>query len=127
MTAGYDFFGGHAVYVEGFAQDTYCSNSIRRLTDRQTVKHVGEVGAFEEWWEAILGNIELVADDLLGFIEAASEISIDFTSVPFDCESFCELLGYPQYLASQAATDEDARIERLVIQQAPSVQGTRDE
>ena len=29
LTSGYDFFGGHAVYVEGFAQYTACKNSIR--------------------------------------------------------------------------------------------------
>jgi len=29
ITAGYDFSGGHAVYVEGFARDTACANSIR--------------------------------------------------------------------------------------------------
>ena len=31
VTSGYDFFGEHAVYVEGFAQDGYCSNSMRSL------------------------------------------------------------------------------------------------
>jgi hypothetical protein len=29
ITSGYDFFGGHAVYAEGFARDTVCANSIR--------------------------------------------------------------------------------------------------
>ena len=46
LTSGYDFFGGHAVYVEGFAQDTACRNSIRSLTDKEIVKHMGDVEDF---------------------------------------------------------------------------------
>ena len=42
VTSGYDFFGEHAVYVEGFAQDGYCSNSMRSLTDKEVIKHVGD-------------------------------------------------------------------------------------
>ena len=38
VTSGYDFFGGHAVYVEGFAQDGYCSNTMRQLTDKEVIK-----------------------------------------------------------------------------------------
>jgi hypothetical protein len=49
LTSGYDFFGGHAVYVEGFAQDTACKNSIRSLTDKEIVKHVGDVEDFGGW------------------------------------------------------------------------------
>jgi hypothetical protein len=107
VTSGYDFFGGHAVYVEGFAQDSYCSNSIRSLTDRQVVKHVGDVGDFQSWWEGVLAQLDLVADDLAEFIRDATEINLDFTEVPFDVQGFFDLLGFPEYLAERAA--EDAR------------------
>ncbi|AXG06345.1 hypothetical protein DU500_07820 [Haloplanus rubicundus] len=109
VTAGYDFFGGHAVYVEGFARDTACANSIRQLTDRETVKHVGDVGDFEQWWQSILAQLGLVANDLCAFIEAAGEITIQFTDVPFTLSEFYTLLGLPEYLAQRAA--EDARAE----------------
>ena len=105
VTSGYDYFGGHAVYVEGFARDGYCANSIRQLTDRERVKHVGDVGDFETWWESILGQLGLVADDLLAFIEDASDITVDFTQVPFDVAEFYTLLEYPEYLAERAARD----------------------
>jgi hypothetical protein len=105
VTSGYDFFGGNAVYVEGFAQDTLCSNSIRSLTDRQTVKHVGEVADFEAWWTGILMQLELVTDDLYAFIEDATDITLAFREVPFDVTEFYELLGFPTYLAEQAASD----------------------
>jgi hypothetical protein len=105
VTSGYDFFGGHAVYVEGFARDTRCANSIRQLTDRETVKHVGDVGDFEGWWEDRLGQLGLVAEDLLAFIEDAGEITVTFTDVPFDVTEFYELLDFPSYLAAQAASD----------------------
>ncbi|MFW5950335.1 MAG: hypothetical protein ACOCR6_03190 [archaeon] len=109
MTAGYDFFGGHAVYVEGFAQDTHCQNSIRALTDRQSVKHVGDVGAFDVWWERLLSQLDLVANDLHAFIVDAQEITLDLTAVPFDLKTFYTLLGFPEYLATRAASD--ARVE----------------
>jgi len=107
VTSGYDFFGGHAVYVEGFAQDSYCSNSIRALTDREVVKHVGDVGDFQSWWEDVLGQLDLVADDLAGFIQDATDIDLKFTEMPFDVQGFYDLLGFPEYLAERAA--EDAR------------------
>ena len=108
VTTGYDFFGETAVYVEGFARDTACANSIRALTDRQVIKHVGDIGDFEAWWREMLGQLELVADDLHGFIRDAREASIEFTEVPFDLTGFYELLGFPTYLAEHAA--EDARV-----------------
>jgi len=108
LTSGYDFFGGHAVYVEGFAQDTACKNSIRSLTDKEIVKHVGDVEDFGSWWESILAELEQVADDLFGFIEDAQDITIDFTDVPFSVTEFYELLDFPSYLAERAASDAEA-------------------
>ena len=43
VTSGYDFFDEHAVYVEGFAQDGYCSNTMRSLADTEVIEHVGDV------------------------------------------------------------------------------------
>ena len=108
VTSGYDFFGGHAVYVEGFAQDGACTNTMRQLTEKEVIKHVGEIQDFEGWWERILTSLELVADDLFAFIRDASEVSIDFTSVPFGVEEFYTLLGFPEYLAERAAGDAEA-------------------
>ncbi|WP_178917822.1 hypothetical protein [Natronomonas gomsonensis] len=108
VTSGYDFFGNNAVYVEGFARDSYCANSIRSLTDREVVKHVGDVDGFGPWWESVLEQLELVADDLLGFITDAQDITLSLPDVPFDLEGFYELLGFPEYLAQQAASDARA-------------------
>jgi hypothetical protein len=105
VTTGYDFFGNNAVYVEGFARDSYCANSIRSLTDREIVKHVGDIDGFEPWWESVLSQLELVADDLLGFITDAQDITVSFPDVPFDLEEFYTLLDFPEYLAQQAASD----------------------
>ncbi|PSP85962.1 hypothetical protein BRC83_02355 [Halobacteriales archaeon QS_1_68_17] len=108
LTSGYDFFGGHAVYVEGFAQDTACKNSIRSLTDKEIAKHVGDVEDFGGWWESILAELELIADDLFGFIEDAQDITIDLTDVPFSVTEFYELLDFPSYLAERVAGDAEA-------------------
>ena len=112
VTSGYDFFGGHAIYVEGFAQDGYCSNTMRQLTDKEVIKHVGNVTDFRTWWEGILEQIELVADDLFEFIRDAQEIEIDFTEMPFSVTEFYELLGFPDYLAERAAGDAEANAAR---------------
>ncbi|MFA9417901.1 hypothetical protein [Natrinema sp. HArc-T2] len=108
VTSGYDFFGEHAVYVEGFAQDGHCSNSMRSLTDKEVIKHVGDVQSFRTWWEEILAQVELVADDLFEFIRDAREIDLDFSELPFTVTEFYSLLGFPDYLAERAASDAEA-------------------
>jgi len=108
VTSGYDFFGEHAVYVEGFAQDGYCSNSMRSLTDKEVIKHVGDVRDFRTWWEEILAQVELVADDLFEFIRDAQDIDLDFSELPFTVTEFYSLLGFPDYLAERAAEDAEA-------------------
>jgi hypothetical protein len=105
VTTGYDFFGNNAVYVEGFARDTACANSIRALTDRQSIRHIGDIDDFRAWWEDILGQLELVADDLYGFIRDAADVTIDIAAMPFDHSEFYTLLGFPEYLAEHAAED----------------------
>ena len=108
VTSGYDFFGEHAVYVEGFAQDGLCSNTMRSLTDKEVIKHVGDVRNFRTWWEEILTQVELVADDLFEFIRDAQEIDLDFSELPFNVTEFYSLLGFPDYLAERAASDAAA-------------------
>ncbi|MDT3437461.1 MULTISPECIES: hypothetical protein [Halobacteriales] len=108
VTSGYDFFGEHAVYVEGFAQDGYCSNSMRSLTDKEVIKHVGDIRNFRTWWEELLAQVELVADDLFGFIRDAQDIDLDFSDLPFTVTEFYSLLGFPDYLAERAASDAEA-------------------
>ena len=107
VTSGYDFFGENAVYVEGFAQDGYCSNTMRALTDKEVIKHVGDVRNFRTWWEEILAQVELVADDLFEFIRDAQEIDLDFSELPFTITEFYSLLGFPDYLADRAAEDAE--------------------
>jgi len=110
VTSGYDFFGEHAVYVEGFAQDGYCSNTMRSLTDKEIIKHVGDVRNFRTWWEEILAQVELVADDLFEFIRDAQDIELDFSELPFTVTEFYTLLGFPDYLAERAAGDAEANV-----------------
>ncbi|WP_210425047.1 hypothetical protein [Halorussus halobius] len=108
VTSGYDFFGEHAVYVEGFAQDGYCSNTMRSLTDKEVIKHVGDVRNFRTWWEELLAQVELVADDLFEFIRDAQDIDLDFSELPFTVTEFYSLLGFPDYLGERAASDAEA-------------------
>ena len=41
-----EFLEEHAVCVEGFAPDGYCSNTMRSLTDKELIKHVGDARNF---------------------------------------------------------------------------------
>jgi hypothetical protein len=108
VTTGYDFFGGHAVYVEGFARDTACANSIRAITEREAIRHVGDVDDLRDWWEARFEQLDLLAEDLLDCITAAQDVTLDVADLPFDLEAFYELLGFPAYLAEHAAQDARA-------------------
>jgi hypothetical protein len=81
---------------------------MRRLTDKEVVKHVGDVADFRTWWERILEQIELVADDLVEFITDAQDFELEFTELPFTVAEFYELLGFPGYLAERATGDAEA-------------------
>jgi len=108
VTSGYDFFGEQTVYVEGFAQDGYCSNTMRSLTDKEIIKHVGDVRNVRTWWEELLAQVELVADGLFEFIRDAPDIELDFSDLPFTVTEFYTLLGFPEYLAERAASEAEA-------------------
>ncbi len=111
VTSGYDFFDEHAVYVEGFAQDGYCSNTMRSLTDKEVIKHVGDVRNFRTWWEEILAQVELVADDLFEFIRDAQDIELDFSELPFTVTEFYSLLGFPDYLSERVERAYEEQLE----------------
>ncbi len=115
VTSGYDFFGEQAVYVEGFAQDGYCSNTMRSLTDKEVIKHVGDVRNFRTWWEELLAQVELVADDLFEFIRDAQDIELDFSELPFTVTEFYSLIGFPDYLSERAASDAEANAASPVL------------
>ena len=53
----------------------------------------------------MLEQFSLVSDALSSFITDAQDITLSLPDVPFDLEGFYELLGFPEYLAQQAASD----------------------
>ena len=81
---------------------------MRSLTDKDVIKHVGNVRDFRTWWEELLAQVELVADDLFEFIRDAQEIDLDFSELPFTVTEFYNLLGFPDYLEERAAEDAEA-------------------
>ena len=113
VTSGYDFYGEHAVYVEGFAQDGYCSNTMRSLTDKEVIKHVGDVRNFRTWWEEILAQVELVAEDIFEFIRDAQDIDLDFSELPFIVTECYTLLGFPDYLGPVNLSFQNTSVNAL--------------
>jgi len=118
IRTGYDFFGSQALYFEGFAQDTRCDNSIRSITEKKSIRHVGDVDLEEEVAE-VLEEMELMTNRLAELIELAEDIEVDMLDMdfaaPFDhtdnVRAFYELTGFPSYLAQHAASHARQRAD----------------
>lgn len=120
LRTGYDFFGSQALYFEGFAQDTHCDNSIRSVTDKKTIRHVGDVDLEDEVQE-VLEELGLMQNRLAELIELAEDIELDVLemefSEPFDHDDnirgFYELAGFPSYMAREAASHARQRADNI--------------
>jgi hypothetical protein len=118
IRTGYDFLSSQALYYEGFAQDRACSNSIRSITEKKTIRHVGDVD-LEDEVEDVLEEMELMTNRLAELIELAEDIEVDMLdtefSEPFDhndnIQAFYELSGFPSYMASAAASHARQRAD----------------
>jgi len=74
VTSGYDFFGEQAVYVEGFAQDGYCSNTMRSPSTRRQLETDGDDGSQASLaGERALAGIERVREDLQEMVDQFKE------------------------------------------------------
>ena len=65
---------GMSVDVQGYAQDTSCSNSIREITSPIKVKHSGDVKNRVDWeeeWGNVLDELGAFSEALSGIIEEA--------------------------------------------------------
>lgn len=112
LSVGNSYDGTCSMYAMGYAQDTFCNNSMRNLTDRRTRKHVGEPDEVSEWWNSMLLQMTAMRDLLGECIGEALEVEMNFLEQPFDVEEFYELLGLPGYLARAAATTARNRSPR---------------
>jgi len=120
VRTGYDFFGDTALYFEGFAQDRRCSNSIRSITEKKTIRHVGDVDLEDEVHD-VLEEMELMTNRLAELIELAEDIEVDTLEMDFaepfdhndDIRAFYELAGFPSYLAQDAASHARQRADNV--------------
>lgn len=123
---GWDYFGGRAFFVQPFAQQTACKNSIRRLGDKKTVMHHNKSVDWKEEWSEVINRLGIIGDRLSQFIMEAREIVFDFTGgadepdttrpvvpVPMSVDSFFEHIGLPDpripadHAREQARNSED--------------------
>jgi len=120
IRTGYDFFGSQALYFEGFAQDTRCDNSIRSITEKKTIRHVGDVNLEDEVAD-VLEEMELMTNRLAELIEMAEDIEVDMLEMNFaeafdhddNFRGFYELAGFPSYIASAAANHARQRADNV--------------
>lgn len=78
VKVGFDLRWSHdsglSVRVNGFAQDTACSNSIRAVTSPINVKHSGDVADRVDWdeeWATALDELGAFSEDLARIIDDA--------------------------------------------------------
>jgi hypothetical protein len=122
IRTGYDFFGSQALYFEGFAQDTRCDNSIRSITEKKTIRHVGEVDLEDEVSD-VLEEMQLMTNRLAELIELAEDIEVDMLEMDFaepfehtdNIQGFFELAGFPTYLAREAASHARQRADNSFL------------
>jgi hypothetical protein len=118
LRTGYDFFGSQALYFEGFAQDTRCDNSIRSITEKKTIRHVGDVDLEDEVTD-VLEEMQLMTNRLAELIELAEDIEVDMLEMEFseafdhddNIQAFYELSGFPSYVARDAASHARQRAD----------------
>lgn len=122
IRSGYDFFGDTALYFEGFAQDTNCDNSIRSITEKKSIRHVGDVDLEDEVTD-VLEEMELMTSKMAELIELAEDIEVDVLDMEFaepfnhddNIRGFYELAGFPSYLAREAASHARNRADNTFL------------
>jgi len=135
----YDHFGGTSISAQGMALNTACMNAMRAFTDPVSIKHTGdmdertfEVGdtvahTWREVWSKLFDLIDEKRDQLSEIIEAAAEMQLsDVMDLPEDFGeryrnnddvrhprlfAFYKFMGYPDYLAKEAARDAFANAQ----------------
>lgn len=105
IQTGNSFDGSVSMYAAGFLMDGFCRNTTRYITEKKSRKHTGQPDEHREWWAEILTQMGAMRDYLGDIIEEATDVELDFISLPFNPEEFYELLGLPAYLAQSAALD----------------------
>lgn len=113
----WDFFGDWAVRCCGQGLDWNCTNRISRITDREIVKHAGDVEGRQDWYDwfdGILDTLDAKTDQLSNIIQQAAEETLDLSDLPEDIDAeFKDLdaapwtalygyMGLPDYLAEAA-------------------------
>lgn len=110
VECGWDYFGGRAFFLQPFAQQTRCKNSIRRLGEKKTVMHHNRSVDWRDEWSEMIERLGIIGDQLSQAIGDARRILFDFTGgaddsvdyergpivpVPVQLEEFYEHVGFP--------------------------------
>lgn len=122
LRSGYSHDGSVTMFVEAFAQDTTCENSIERLTDRRTRRHVKsseeedservKQEIQDNLWAPVLESYGLVPDILGDMIREALEFDLELIETPFDdWTELYKVAGFPEYMAQSAASHARSRAE----------------
>jgi len=122
----WDHFGGTSVSVQGVGMDWECCNSMRGITEKESVRHTGKVEDRIDWHDLygeLLEALDLKVDQLSQLIEEADNSHLLFRELPDDfgadydsiIEAFFAYAGLPSgadgYLARRAAENLRAEAE----------------
>jgi hypothetical protein len=123
LELSYDFFGDTAFRARGLGMDFDCANALRGITEWSLIKHSGDVEERVDWtefYEGLLEEINLLADQLSILIAEASALEFDLSELPADfmgpdhdtmLDAFFEYAGFPEYLAETAARNVQANAD----------------
>jgi len=123
---GYNYFGDRAFFIQPWAQQTRCKNSVAPLDEREVVMAHNRDPNWREVWDEAVRDLGIYGDELSRAIDDARRVMFDFSgalsdldtdreddgviSVPMSVEAFYEHLGFPdpRACAEHAMEESDA-------------------
>lgn len=106
IQAGYDYFGGTALYAEIVAAKRSTGTQMRGVTDKRRRTHRGQAQQdVAEWWAVMLEQAEAATDGLRKTVAEAQAYEVDFTALPITSEQY--LLALFDGTASYAEAADD--------------------
>lgn len=124
MSLRFSHDGGVSVRSSGFAQDTACENSMRKVTDSVYVKHSGDVDARVNWqseWSRLIDQLGVFSERLGEVIESAFNTTLFDLSednpfeVPTDLGSWREMTDPPQRIENIGAVGIEPQTVRALF------------
>jgi hypothetical protein len=89
LQAGYDYFGGTALYARLLVGRQRDGTILRHLTNKRRRAHRGSAQEdVAEWWQSLLGQASEATDTLRRVVAQAQAYTVDFEGLPITAEQY---------------------------------------